>query len=117
MTIAAGYQHSLALKTDGSLVAWGSNNDGQCDVPAGTNVLAIAAGYNYNVAVVHLIPGDFDANRQVNLIDFSTFAFRWMETGCDYSNNWCGQADLDKLGTVDMADLTILTQHWLEGPE
>ncbi|MHC4545089.1 MAG: hypothetical protein ACYTDW_03605, partial [Planctomycetota bacterium] len=63
------------------------------------------------------IPGDFDANRQVNFVDFTTFASRWTDTGCNYSNNWCGQIDLDKLGTVDIIDLAIFGQHWLEGPE
>jgi hypothetical protein len=112
--IAAGYNHSIALKSDGSLLAWGNNNDGQRDVPAGTNVLAIAAGYNYNVAIVYLIPGDFDANCQVNMADFSTFASRWMDTNCNYSNNWCQKVDLNKSGSVDPNDLKVFTQHWLE---
>ena len=47
--IAAGFAHSLALKGDGTVVAWGcgsSPNDGQCSVPAGlSGVTAIAAGY------------------------------------------------------------------------
>ena len=32
--IAAGDLHSLALNTDGSITAWGSNEYGQSDVPA-----------------------------------------------------------------------------------
>ncbi len=45
-TIAAGDAHALALKTDGSIVAWGSNSFGQTTVPAGLTgtVAAIAAG-------------------------------------------------------------------------
>lgn len=32
--VAAGGYHSLGLKLDGSIVAWGWNDGGQCDVPA-----------------------------------------------------------------------------------
>ncbi len=37
--------HSLGLKADGSIVAWGGNDDGQCNVPApNTDFVAVAAG-------------------------------------------------------------------------
>ena len=57
--IAAGYQHSVALKNDGTVVAWGRNNYGQTSVPVGLNevtvfdekALNIAAGYNHTVAL------------------------------------------------------------------
>src|SRR5205085_732043 len=46
--IAAGNQHSLALKSDGTVVAWGCGGGvgwGQCSVPNGlSGVVAIAAG-------------------------------------------------------------------------
>ena len=44
--------HSLALKGDGTVVAWGANNYGQADVPAGLNgVTAIAGGTSHSVAL------------------------------------------------------------------
>ena len=46
-----GRYHSLALKSDGSLAAWGGNDYGQCDVPTGGCFLAIAAEYNHNLAL------------------------------------------------------------------
>ncbi len=50
--IAAGYQHSLALKSDGTVVAWGSNNSGQATIPAGlSGVTAISAGYIFSLAL------------------------------------------------------------------
>ncbi|MCM8828510.1 MAG: hypothetical protein NC902_04400, partial [Candidatus Omnitrophica bacterium] len=50
--IAAGWAHTVALKGDGTVVAWGDNWDGQCYVPAGlTNVVAIAAGGAHTVAL------------------------------------------------------------------
>ncbi|MEO7600133.1 MAG: immunoglobulin domain-containing protein [Opitutus sp.] len=47
VSVAAGAGHWLALKPDGTLVAWGDNTYGQATVPAGLNdVVGIAAG-NY----------------------------------------------------------------------
>ena len=43
----------LALQTNGLVVAWGDNSDGQSDVPAGlTNVVAVAGGYYHSLALV-----------------------------------------------------------------
>jgi hypothetical protein len=43
--ISAGWYHVMALKRDGTVVAWGSNLSGETDVPAGLKgVTAIAAG-------------------------------------------------------------------------
>jgi len=43
--VAAGCDHSLALRADGTVVGWGDNSYGQITIPASaTNVVAIAAG-------------------------------------------------------------------------
>ena len=48
--ISAVY-HSVALKADGTVVAWGRNDDGQSTVPSGlTAVAAISAGDNHSLA-------------------------------------------------------------------
>ena len=45
VAIAAGYDFSLALRADGTVVGWGDNTDGETTIPAGlANVVAIAAG-------------------------------------------------------------------------
>ena len=50
--IAGGSYHSLALRSDGTVVAWGDNFYGQTNVPVGlTNVTAIAAGYSHSLAL------------------------------------------------------------------
>ncbi len=57
--IAAGAVHSLGLKTDGSIVAWGSNLDesgnyysGQCVVPnPNTDFVAISAGREHSLGL------------------------------------------------------------------
>ena len=58
IAIAAGNWYTVALKDDGTVVAWGWNRDGQCNVPAGLkNVIAIAAGEKHTAALLR--------NRQV----------------------------------------------------
>jgi hypothetical protein len=53
--VAAGQAHSVALKRDGTVVAWGCGapfSYGQCSVPSGlAGVTAIAAGYFHSLAL------------------------------------------------------------------
>lgn len=51
-SISAGATHSLAVKKNGTVVAWGNNSYGQCRVPAGlTNVVATAGGTFHSLAL------------------------------------------------------------------
>ncbi len=50
--IAAGANHSLALKKNGAVVAWGQSSYGQCNVPASFgNIVASAAGESHSLAL------------------------------------------------------------------
>jgi hypothetical protein len=52
VNIAASGPHSLALKSDGTVVAWGSNSNGEATVPVGlTNVVSLAAGIFHSLAL------------------------------------------------------------------
>ncbi len=52
ISIAAGYAHSAAVRSDGSVACWGFNYYGQCDVPANLGpVNRVAAGYLHTVAL------------------------------------------------------------------
>ncbi len=52
VSVAAGAGHSLALRTDGTVVGWGDNSDGQASPPAGlSNVVAIAVGDSHSLAL------------------------------------------------------------------
>jgi sugar lactone lactonase YvrE len=53
VAIAAGAYHSLALRSDGTIIAWGADSSGQCEVPSTlTNAIAIAAGGFHNLAIL-----------------------------------------------------------------
>ena len=49
--LAAGYRHTVGLKSDGTLVTAGSNDDGQCNVMGWINVVEVAAGAAHTVAL------------------------------------------------------------------
>jgi hypothetical protein len=51
VAIAAGSAHSLALKSDGSIVGWGNNYYGQATPPAGNDFTSICAGGYHSLAL------------------------------------------------------------------
>jgi alpha-tubulin suppressor-like RCC1 family protein len=52
VAISGGGNHTLALRADGTVSAWGENYLGQCAVPSGlSNVLAVAAGGDHSLAL------------------------------------------------------------------
>jgi alpha-tubulin suppressor-like RCC1 family protein len=56
VTAVAADGYSLAVTSDGRLLAWGENDSGittpvPVDLPAGTRITAVAGGGNYNLAV------------------------------------------------------------------
>lgn len=52
VAISAGWSHYLALKSDGTMLAWGSNSYGQTNVPPGlTNIVGIAADNSHSLAL------------------------------------------------------------------
>lgn len=52
VAIAAGGQHSLALRADGTIIGWGASSDGQISIPAtATDVVAVAAGAYHSLAL------------------------------------------------------------------
>lgn len=50
-TIDAGESHTTAIKSDGTVVAVGSNNSNRCDTVAWTDITAISAGDSHTVGL------------------------------------------------------------------
>ena len=59
------------------------------------------------------IGGDLEADGDIDIADFGGVVGYWLN-GCA-EPDWCGDADIDKSGTVDIADLLILARRWLWG--
>jgi alpha-tubulin suppressor-like RCC1 family protein len=52
VAVAGGGYHSLGLKSDGTIVAWGDNGMGQCDVPApNADFVAVAGGLSHSLGL------------------------------------------------------------------
>ena len=57
MQVAAGWDHVVALKNDGSVISWGDNFNGQTTIPMWlTNAVQVAAGEDFSLALV--VPTD-----------------------------------------------------------
>lgn len=49
--ISAGYFHTVALQSDGTVIATGDNSSGQCNVRRWKDIIAISAGINYTIGL------------------------------------------------------------------
>ena len=48
---SAGDEHTVGLKSDGTVVAVGGNWDGQCDVEGWTDIVQVAGGDDHTVGL------------------------------------------------------------------
>ena len=51
VAVAAGWEHTVGLKADGTVVAAGENSYGQCDVSGWTDIISVATGEGHTVAL------------------------------------------------------------------
>lgn len=88
--IARTGHHTLALLTSGQVVAWGTNSDGESDVPpeAQSGVSAIATGKGFSVAV---------KNGRVLV----------------WGNDWFNQLFVPSEATSGIRDVAAGVRHWL----
>jgi hypothetical protein len=71
VAVAGGVSHSLGLKSDGSIVAWGGNNYGQCIVASpNTGFVAVAGGQVHSLGLKSdgsLVPWGDNGDGQCNV--------------------------------------------------
>lgn len=73
----------------------------------GARWTSVAFWYQYPCCM-----GDFDGDNDTDFQDFADFASHWSEDNC-IAPDWCGGADIDTSGRIDMNDLAILLGCWL----
>lgn len=109
VSIAAGANHSLGLKADGSIIAWGCafpNNSLQCNVPApNSGFVAIAAGHYHNLGL-RALRADLDLDGVVGFSDHADIVDCLAGPGVLPSFG-CGLAKLNGDWSIDLADYAV----------
>ena len=114
-TIIAEDDHIVALKEDGTAVAIGNNEYGQCDVADWTNLVAIDAGFLYTVGLKAdgtVLAAGYNDDGRCNVSDWTGItairAGRYHTVGLKTNGTVVAVGDND-LGQCDVADWTDIT--------
>jgi hypothetical protein len=109
VALAAGGYHSLGLKTDGSIVAWGSNSNGQLNVPHPNAVfVAVAGGGHHTLGLKSYIIGDLNCDGALNAFDIEPFIlalFACEQYQVQYPECDCMLGDVNGSGQVNAFDV------------
>ena len=114
-TIIAESDHIVALKEDGTAVAIGNNEYGQCDVADWTNLVAIDAGFLYTVGLKAdgtVLAAGYNDDGRCNVSDWTDItairAGSYHTVGLKTNGTVVAVGDND-LGQCDVSDWTDIT--------
>ena len=72
--MSAGYNYTISLKANGTVVAAGYNEYGQCDVLDWVDIVSVSAGHNHTIGLKAdgtLVATGSDRNRQCDVSDWT----------------------------------------------
>jgi len=106
IAIAAGGFHSIALKDDGTVWAWGNNFNGQLGNGSSNNAsnIPVKVIYNGNPFSLYITLGDINDDGEIDISDV-ILCLR-MAIGLDPGN--LTLADMNNDGTVDISDVILV---------
>ncbi len=67
----------------------------------------------YNLTFSQIYTRDFNSNDIVDFADFAAFASYWRTNNCIYPA-WCMGSDLNTDGDINVHDLLLFAEYWLE---
>ena len=76
---------------------------------------AICEGTNYPRLLSQIPAGDLVCPDGVGVEDLNLLTLGWLSDDCGASNQFCGGADINASGAVDLADFAVFAGHWMEG--
>jgi hypothetical protein len=71
----------------------------------------------YELSFSHVRTRDFNNDTKVDFCDYAILASHWRATDCNEPCGWCEETDLDTNGSVDVNDLMLFCEYWLEKTE
>ena len=102
-----------AVAGDWFIVDYIATDVGDCDVGF---YEWFAMDPTYEIPFTHVRTRDFNNDITVDFVDFAVLASYWQVADCN-DPNWCEGTDLDTDGNVDVNDLMLFTDYWLERTE
>ena len=115
-TIAGGGRHTVGISPDGTVVATGNNDEGQCNVSGWTDIVHVAAGFSHTVGLKNdntVVATGRNIEGQCSVLDWTNInlvvAGDWHTVGLKSDNTVVATGKNDA-GQCDVGDWTAINQ-------
>lgn len=108
--LLSGYDEAIA--GDWFIIDYLATNIGDCNVGVFDDNISLEFPV-YEISFHQVGTRDFNGDGIVNFADLALLASYWQQTGCN-EPGWCEGSDLDTNGKVDVYDLLLFCNYWLE---